>query len=355
MWDIEDVVALAIRHKECGYYYSREAIVEANIVFCPYNYILDPAIRRAVGISLKNAVVIFDEAHNVEDTCRSSASIDLHSDVLDISIMAFEKVFTHERRPWFCYTMHRILEGLSRWMQNINENASTILEPTALDEESNVWSGTDAVEMFAKYTGTTQISIASVKEDLESVLEHERTLSVLGYEEGDEDDEESSSKILLGALPLSTIQKVITVADYMFREKFKHIDDLKLIFHRSRKSDRRSRRFPAEDTKSNPWEIKMCIWCLNAAVAFSDVTKKARSVILTSETLSPMDSFTGELGTNFPIRLEASHVVNMRKQVFAGAIMRGPGCADLSSTYMNQQEREGTNTPWETCCCSSRK
>lgn len=41
----------------------------------------------------------------------------------------------------------------------------------------------------------------------------------------------------------------------------------------------------------------------------------ARSVLLTSGTLSPLDSFSGELGLDFHVKLEAPHVVNVAKQV----------------------------------------
>lgn len=80
-------------------------------------------------------------------------------------------------------------------------------------------------------------------------------------------------------------------------------------------------------------DTTLCIWCLSAAVVFSEVACRSHSVILASGTLSPMDSFAGELGVDFPIRLEANHVVNMRKQVFIGALMNGPGGVDLLSTY----------------------
>ena len=46
------------------------AAEHAELIFCPYNYLLDPVIRRAVQIDVEDAVLILDEAHNIEDICR---------------------------------------------------------------------------------------------------------------------------------------------------------------------------------------------------------------------------------------------------------------------------------------------
>ena len=43
---------------------------EADLVFCPYSYLLDPVIRSAMNIALEDSVLIFDEAHNIEDVSR---------------------------------------------------------------------------------------------------------------------------------------------------------------------------------------------------------------------------------------------------------------------------------------------
>lgn len=43
---------------------------DAEMVFCPYNYLLDPVVRSAMNITVENAILIFDEAHNIEDTAR---------------------------------------------------------------------------------------------------------------------------------------------------------------------------------------------------------------------------------------------------------------------------------------------
>lgn len=40
-----------------------------------------------------------------------------------------------------------------------------------------------------------------------------------------------------------------------------------------------------------------------------------------------------QLGTSFPVKLEAPHVVDVRKQVWAGAIGRGVDGATLQATY----------------------
>ncbi len=70
--DIEDLVRAGKSAKQCPYFTSRELVLTggAELVFTPYNYLLSPSIRDALGISVAGAVVVFDEAHNIEDTAR---------------------------------------------------------------------------------------------------------------------------------------------------------------------------------------------------------------------------------------------------------------------------------------------
>ena len=62
-------------HSACPYYLSRALSKYAELIFAPYNYVLDPGIRNALDIDLKGAVVVLDEAHNVEGTLTESGSI----------------------------------------------------------------------------------------------------------------------------------------------------------------------------------------------------------------------------------------------------------------------------------------
>ena len=51
-------------------------------------------------------------------------------------------------------------------------------------------------------------------------------------------------------------------------------------------------------------------WCFNAALAMRALAGLGvRSIVLTSGTLAPLNSFAAELGLPFPIMLENPHVV----------------------------------------------
>ena len=53
----------------CPYYISRELHADAEIVFLPYNYLLEKEQRKALkGVQWEDSVLIFDEAHNLVNT-----------------------------------------------------------------------------------------------------------------------------------------------------------------------------------------------------------------------------------------------------------------------------------------------
>ncbi|NXE88663.1 RTEL1 helicase, partial [Menura novaehollandiae] len=75
--DIEDLVKNGNKHRACPYYLSRSLKQQADIIFMPYNYLLDSKSRKSHNLDLKGTVVILDEAHNVEKLCEESSSFDL--------------------------------------------------------------------------------------------------------------------------------------------------------------------------------------------------------------------------------------------------------------------------------------
>lgn len=84
--DIEDIVRIGKKLKCCPFYASKELMDDAEIIFMPYNYLLDPKMRKANKIDLQNTIIILDEAHNVEKMCEESASAVISSTQIALAI-----------------------------------------------------------------------------------------------------------------------------------------------------------------------------------------------------------------------------------------------------------------------------
>lgn len=94
--DIEDLRRSGEEHHYCPYFMSKTLVEHADIVFMPYNYLLDPKIRHFIDIELDDAVVILDEAHNVPQVCEDSASIEFSSSQMAAALLEIKTVLLLE-------------------------------------------------------------------------------------------------------------------------------------------------------------------------------------------------------------------------------------------------------------------
>uniref|UniRef100_A0A453EZH5 Regulator of telomere elongation helicase 1 homolog n=1 Tax=Aegilops tauschii subsp. strangulata TaxID=200361 RepID=A0A453EZH5_AEGTS len=78
-------------------------------------------------------------------------------------------------------------------------------------------------------------------------------------------------------------------------------------------------------------------WCFNPGLAMEEFLKLGvRSIILTSGTLSPLDSLAMELNLEFPVRLENPHVIS-QDQIWVGVVPVGPSGHPLNSSYRTRE------------------
>ena len=61
----------------CPYYTMKDRVAGADLVFMPYNYLLDEKIRENFKISFENTILIFDEGHNIPSVCEDSSSFSI--------------------------------------------------------------------------------------------------------------------------------------------------------------------------------------------------------------------------------------------------------------------------------------
>ncbi|GIX61302.1 DNA repair helicase, putative [Babesia caballi] len=89
--DIEELVLLGKSKRCCPFYASRDAHETADVTLLPYNYLLSPISRDAMDIQLDNAVLIIDEAHNVEAVAEEAASFALRQVDIARYLMALRR------------------------------------------------------------------------------------------------------------------------------------------------------------------------------------------------------------------------------------------------------------------------
>ncbi|EMP37725.1 Fanconi anemia group J protein like protein [Chelonia mydas] len=309
-WDIEDLVSLGKKLRACAYFAARELMVGADIVFCPYNYLLDPQIRESMEINLKDQVVILDEAHNIEDCARESASYSVTETQLRFAREELDTMVVNNIRRKDHDPLRAVCYSLMNWLQE----SSGQLKERGYETSCKVWSGKEMLTILHNM-GITNATFPILQKHFAAVLEKEEKVSNLHG--GDELIEvpivSPATQIMLKGL--------FMVLLYLFKDNNRFADDYRVAlqqtyvwtnekqldipdknaFFAQPKHQRSSRQKTAVHTLN--------FWCLNPAVAFSDLSGNVRTIVLTSGTLSPMDSFSSELGVKFTIQLEANHVI----------------------------------------------
>ena len=85
-WDPIDIEELHVISKQkvfCPYYAMKDRAEGADVIFMPYNYLVDEKIRENFKINFENCVMIFDEAHNITGTCEDTSSFTIETKMLE--------------------------------------------------------------------------------------------------------------------------------------------------------------------------------------------------------------------------------------------------------------------------------
>uniref|UniRef100_A0A669NZN1 Regulator of telomere elongation helicase 1 n=1 Tax=Phasianus colchicus TaxID=9054 RepID=A0A669NZN1_PHACC len=284
---------MQVRIEACPYYLSRSLKQQADIIFMPYNYLLDAKSRRAHNIELKGTVIILDEAHNVERLCEESSSFDLTAydlasaiDVINVVLEEQAKVVQqNEVNAEFNMESIKILLQLESAIDAVE------LPP---NDSGVTKDGSYIFELFAKAQITFQTK-ASLLESLEQILQ-----------------------FLSG-------RKSVNLSIFLVLEVRMLLDGSHILFFHYTVCLFIFSLFGTGKTLS--------YWCFSPGYSMHELVRQGvRTIILTSGTLSPLSSFTMEMQIPFPVLLENPHVIDKR-QLWVGIIPKGPDGAVLNSTY----------------------
>jgi hypothetical protein len=84
----------------------------------------------------------------------------------------------------------------------------------------------------------------------------------------------------------------------------------------------------------------MALWCFNPSFAFKSLLEaQPRSVIFTSGTLAPLNTYASELDTIFPVKLENDHVID-HSRVLVGIVTSDIDNKKLTFSYERRDDQD---------------
>lgn len=319
--DIESLKKHGQKRKLCPYYISRDLAAKADLIFLPYNYLVDPRIRKSLAINLEECVVIVDEAHNVlrifEDS--SSASFSAKEIAVALSELDFILDFTVKARDDEMYAetmssmpnldtsqVYAVKDVLSKLEKDLVEFTKTM-------KTEGDYTGEEVIKMFES-CGVTAQNAVLLSSAITNILD---ALSVLNLAGG------SNKGKGLSAMAELVDLLYLDASHSNTREKMKS-------FYRFHVSEVPNKFGGGKDTEYH-------LWCFHPGFSLNSLVRcNIRTLILTSGTLKPMDSFQAELNADFPIRLQNDHVINAEKQINYQVIGQGPDGQELISTFQSR-------------------
>ncbi|GMH35725.1 hypothetical protein BSKO_03593 [Bryopsis sp. KO-2023] len=320
--DIEDLVKLGKNMRACPYFASRKMAQTAELVFCPYNYLIDPDIRDSMGITVEGDVIIFDEAHNIEDISRDSATFKATTEDLQTARLWFQKnAMVWEREGPGSEELLEASRTLERQFGIVLQELNRLLGAAQVPSERS-WSSRETLQTLermgldqqgAELLKSAYTKLRSAREENKKAMEGQAPQNAGGV---------AASQYMAedGAIPLQIACKLATVLQLLYDSSPQLMQCFQLT-SRSYINTRKERigRFTQNEDDVQDAMVEVQIMCLDPSVIFSKLQNDTHAIILTSGTLSPMGSFASELGADFRQRMEGGHVVNMAKQVWAGS------------------------------------
>lgn len=277
-----------------------------------------------------------DESHNVEDTAREVASKTLNLHAIKITVfelIRLKEIYSNavengmqdnnniENKPFqksnpkekskliaFCELL-AIMQPFLNFLNGIN--LDSVQNNSKSDQGKYIlYNGAEIVNLFASF-GLNQQNIIKMKRLVSEACINPG--NVMGGLIHGRDIDKAREEPHLNGLAVTTLESIFMVLTLLFSRNLKYAGDYKLIIQRSNKP---LESLPEQEKSIN---LEINFWCLNPAVAFDFLNTTCRSLILTSGTLSPMDSFSSELGISFPNRISTNHIIN-NNQIWLGLV-----------------------------------
>eukprot|EP00053_Salpingoeca_punica_P015640 m.144471 g.144471 ORF g.144471 m.144471 type:complete len:764 (-) comp16769_c0_seq4:286-2577(-) len=335
VYNLEDLRAFGQEKGWCPYFLARYSITHANIVVYSYHYLLDPKIAELVSRELaKESVVVFDEAHNIDNVCIESMSINIHRTRLAKATRNIEQLKRHieqlkvEDASRLQAEYQRLYQGLQE-QREARETDVQLANPSLPEDvlreavPGNIRKAEHFVSFmhrFVEYLKSRLTVQHVVLDSPQAFIEH--VYDEVRIERKPLRFCAERLNSLLQTLELSNLDEfspLIVVAHFATLVST-YIKGFSLIIE------------PYDDRSPTISDPVLHFSCMDSSIAIRPVFERFQSVIITSGTLSPLDMYSKIL--NFRAGVEMSFPMSLsRTSLCPMVVARGSDQTTISSRF----------------------
>ncbi|KAK9424495.1 hypothetical protein AB5N19_01311 [Seiridium cardinale] len=340
VWTLDGLLRYGEEHKQCPYFTARRMMQYCNVIIYSYHYLLDPKIAERVSKEFsKDCIVVFDEAHNIDNVCIESLSQDITEDSLRKATRGaqnLERKINEMRetdREQLESEYQKLVEGLRDQDEARQEDAfmSNPVLPDDLLKEAvpgNIRRAEHFIaflKRFIEYLKSRMKTRRVTSETPTFFLDHLKEHTFIEKKPLRFCAERLTSLVrtleLTNIDDYQTLQEVATFATLVATYEKGFL----LILE------------PFEsDTAEVPNPV-LHFTCLDAAIAIKPVFDRFSSVIITSGTISPLEMYPKMLG--FSAVIMQSYTMTLARKSFLPMIVtRGSDQAPVSTSFQVRNE-----------------
>ena len=311
-----------------------------NVIIYSYHYLLDPKIAERVSKELsKDCIVVFDEAHNIDNVCIESLSTDITEDSLRKSSRGaknLEKKIKEMRdsdAEKLSNEYKALVEGLREAGEAREEDAfmSNPALPDDLLQEAvpgNIRRAEHFVTFlmrFIEYLKTRMKVRQVISETPASFLAHLKEYTFI-----------EKKPLRFCAERLTSLVRTLELTNIEDYQPLQEVATFATLVATYEKGFLLILEPYESDTAEVPNPV-LHFTCLDAAIAIKPVFDRFSSVIITSGTISPLEMYPKMLG--FEVVVQESYAMTLARRSFLPIIItRGSDQVNVSSGFQVRNE-----------------
>ncbi|CAL7936538.1 unnamed protein product [Xylocopa violacea] len=341
IYSIDDLKEYGRDRNWCPYFLARFTILHAQIVVYSYHYLLDPKIAETVSKELsKSSVVIFDEAHNIDNVCIDSMSVKINRRTLEKSsanLQLLEKTVAEMKEDDDINKLkeeyERLVEGLKD--AHVARETDIILANPILPDEvlqevvpgniRNAEHFVSFLKRFVEYLKTrlriqhvVQESPAAFLRDVQAKVSIER------------------KPLRFCAERLASLLRTMEISDLT------DFSPIILVTHLATLVSTYTKGFtiivePFDDKTPNVLNPILHFSCLDSSIGMKPIFDRFQTVVITSGTLSPLDMYPKILNFH-PVIMSSFTMTLARPCLLPMIVAKGNDQVAISSKYETRED-----------------